>query len=137
MGISLVHLEHALPALAELGLEHLIPVLMAGGAVSLDSDAVRSILQGLSLGAQKRSARRLMAISQATGEDLLSWEVDASREAEALRLAALSSFDDAKVAILGFFGSLGLSLNVIPGSSEAVETQVETPQRVEDVPNPV
>ena len=125
MKTTLIHLEHAMPPLAELGLEHLVPLFLGGGQVSLDQSAILNILKGLSEGAKKRAARRLVAVSRATGEDLLSWEVDNSKESAALNSAALLGFDEAKEAISGFFESLGVSLNAIQASSDAM---VETPK---------
>ena len=123
---SLIHLEHALPPLAELGLEHLVPVLLRGGKVTLDTDTIARILKGLAVGADKRAARSLVAISLATGEELLGWELEPKLEAEALKNAALKTFDEAKESILGFFSSLGLSLNVTPDSSAPGEENPET-----------
>ena len=107
--------------LAELGLEHLVPVLMRGKNVELDSDTISRMMTGLADGAKKRASRRLVAVSLASGEDLLEWEVDSAKETQALKHAALMGIAEAKEAIVGFFGSLGLSLNVFHGSLEPGE----------------
>jgi hypothetical protein len=131
---ALIHLEHALPPLSELGLEHLIPALMQGGGkASIDADSISAILQGLANGAQKHAARQLVAVARASAEDLLLWEVDAKTEAEAFRRAALSTPEEAKRAVLGFFSSLGLSLDVIPVS---LEPETENPENEDKAETP-
>ncbi len=110
---SLIHLEHALPALAELGIEALVPLL--GGR--FDATTLAGAMQGLASGAEKRAARVLVAVSKATASELLAWENDPSARERALKEAALASFEDAKVAVISFFGSLGISPGDTPGSS--------------------
>ena len=121
MALSLIHLEHAMPPLAELGLEHLVPIFLAGGKVGLDSETISRLMTALSDGAQKHSVRRLVAIAQATGEDLLGWEVESAKEADAQRAAALMSLEEVKAVVSGFFASCGLSLDLTPASLAPVE----------------
>lgn len=111
---SLIHLEHALPALAELGIEALVPLL--GGR--FDATTLAGAMQGLASGAEKRAARVLVAVSKTTAVELLAWENDPSARERALKEAALASFEDAKVAVISFFGSLGISRGDTPGSSD-------------------
>jgi hypothetical protein len=109
MEISLIHLEHAMPPLAELGLEHLVPVLLGGGRVELDADSVAALLHGLADGAKKRASRRLVAISRASAEELFNWESNPEARNIAEKAAALLTWSEAKDSILGFFSSLGIS----------------------------
>jgi hypothetical protein len=127
---SLIHLEHGLPALAELGIEHVIPLL--GGGV-LDASTLGAALQGLAGGAQKRAARVLVAVSKATGKELLAWEADPTAQVQAEKEAALLPFDEAKQAVMDFFASLGPSPFVIRDSSEIGK---ETPAPPEPAPAP-
>jgi len=126
--MQLIHFEHALPALAELGLEHLVPLFVGGGQVALDSDVVKKVLDSLSGASKTRAIRRLVMVSRASAQDLLAMEVDTKKESEALNAAALCSPEEAKAAVLGFFSQLGISLDVSPASSETGATETETPQ---------
>ncbi len=114
---SLIHLENALPPLAEMGLEHLVPVVLQGGA-GLDPNTLAALLGSLALGAQKHAFRRLVAVARATDAELFDMEMNPAKEAEAQRAAALLPFDEAKEVLVGFFSSLGLSLSITPASSE-------------------
>jgi hypothetical protein len=114
--LSTIHLEHALPALADLGLDGLVPILMSGG--KLEASALAGALQGLAAGAEKHAARQLVAVARATGEELLAWEETPDAKARALKAAALSDFNEAKKAVADFFTSFGFSPDSIPGSSE-------------------
>lgn len=131
---SLIHLEHALPALADLGLETLVPLL---GGRGLQAETIAAALQGLSGGAEKRAARVLVAVARATAKELLAWENDPKAKEEALREAALSSFDEAKQAVVGFFDSLGLSLPGTPDSSEPGSTKGEETAQGSEASAPV
>ena len=115
MDLKTIHLEHALPALAELGLETLLPLL---GGRGFEEAAVGRALQGLAGGAEKHAARRLVAIASASAEELLTWESNAEAKARALEKAALADLAKAKESISGFFASLGPFLPSTPGSSE-------------------
>jgi hypothetical protein len=124
--ISTIHLEHALPALADLGLDGLVPILMSGG--KLEASALAGALQGLSAGAEKHAARQLVAVARATGEELLAWEETPDAKARALKAAALSDFNEAKQAVADFFSSFGFSPASIPGSSDpAMESPSQDP----------
>jgi hypothetical protein len=124
---SLIHLEHALPPLAELGLEHLAAALLGGGRLRLDADDLGAMLKALAHGAEARAARRLLAVAKASGEEILAWETDEEAERKALQAAALAPYDEAKEAITGFFASLGLSLNASLDSSETPGEAPESP----------
>lgn len=122
---SLIHFEHLMPPLSELGLEHVIPIVMRGGGAITAEDVAR-VLKGLASGADAHAARRIVAVAMSTGEDLLAWEVDSAKSADALRTAALLDFSEAKDHVIRFFSSLGLSLDVIPtslGTGDPAETQ--------------
>lgn len=127
---SLIHLEHALPALAELGIEHLVPLL---GGRGLNVEVVGAALKGLASGAEARAARLLVAVAKATGPELLAWESDADLKARALKDAALATFEEAQESVGAFFASLGLSPLAIPVSSE---TGTEAPVMATDPPTP-
>ena len=131
---SLIHLEHALPPLAELGLEHLVPAFLGGGRVGLTQETISNLMQGLAFGAEKRAARRLVAISQATAQQLLEWEISPDLQTKAEAAAALCGFDEAKGAISDFFGSLGLSLNGIQDSSGTEEGEAQATPESNDSP---
>lgn len=120
---SLIHLEHALPPLAELGLEHLVPALLGGGRVQLDSEVLGELLAALADGARKHAARRLVVVVQSTKEQLLEQETDAKAADAALRQAAFASLDEAREAITGFFSSLGVSLSASLASLETPGTR--------------
>lgn len=116
-----VHLDHALPLLPELGLEHLVPLLAGGGQVDLDPAGLQALLQGIAKGAGNRSLRRFVAISRTSAEQLFAWESDKSKEAEALREAAMLPWADSMKAVMDFFSSFGISLSATPGSSGEAE----------------
>lgn len=124
---SLIHLEHALPPLAELGLERLASALTGAGRVVFTSEDLREILQGLAGGAQKHAARRLVMVAKSSATDLLAMELDTKAEADALRDAALLPYDEAGEAIADFFASFGLSLKASLGSSENLGEAPESP----------
>lgn len=109
--LSLIHLEHALPPLAELGLEHLVPVLLGGGRVALDAETLGDLLRALASGAEKHAARRLLVVARSTKEQLLEQETSAKALDDALQAAAFASLDEAKGAITDFFASFGVSLD--------------------------
>ena len=115
--MQLVHFEHALPALAELGLEHLVPLFLGGDrAQVLDEATVRKVLGALSSASETRALRRLVVVSRSSAEQLLEMETDQAAKTRALREAALCTSDEAKEAVLGFFSQLGISLDVSPVS---------------------
>lgn len=118
-----VHLDHALPLLPELGLEHLVPLLAGGGQVDLDSEKLQGLLQGIAKGAGNRSLRRFVAISRATGDEVFAWESDKAAEASALREAALLPWNESMKAVLDFFSSFGISLTTTPGYSGEQESR--------------
>ena len=127
---SLIHLEHALPALAELGLDALVPLI---GGQGFSPEALGKALQGLASGAEKRAARVLVAVSKATAKELLAWESDPSARDQALKEAALAPFEEAKLAVMGFFGSLGISPGAIPSS---LEPPTSAPARTKKAASP-
>lgn len=130
---ALIHLEHALPALAELGLEHLVPLL---GGQGLEPGALAAALQGLAGGADKRAARLLVAVSKATGMELLGWEGDPALKERALADAALTPFDQAKEAVVLFFASLGTFQPATPDSSEPGKAAPAMPEPPASAPAP-
>lgn len=127
--MQLVHFEHALPALAELGLEHLVPLFLGGDrAQVLDEATVRKVLGSLSSAAEARAIRRLVVVSRASAEQLLEMETDQAAKTRALREAALCTADEAKEAVLGFFSQLGISLDVSPVSLTGLGSSQEPSQ---------
>lgn len=125
MDLKTIHLEHALPALAELGLETLIPLM---GGRGFEEAAVGRALQGLAGGAEKHAARHLVAIASATAEELLTWESSTEAKDRALEKAALVDLAKAKEAVTDFFASLGPFLPSTPGSSEPVKAAPAKPK---------
>lgn len=140
MNLKLIHFEHALPPMAELGLEHIIaPVLRAlaganitGALVSLEEESLAKVFKALASGAQSKAARRLVAVLRASDHELLDWEDDAAKEAEAVKAAALLEVTEIRETVSGFFASLGLSLKASPASSESVEAEIAPPEQVVD-----
>ena len=126
-----VHLDHALPLLPELGLEHLVPLFTGGGEISLDAGSLTAILAGVAAGAKSKSLRKFVAVSRTSAEGVFAWESDPAAEASALKEAALLPVKESAQAVLDFFSSFGISLNVTPGSSPSTatvaENQKETP----------
>lgn len=125
MNLKLIHFEHALPPMAEMGLEHIIaPVLRAlaggnitGALITLEEEALAKVFKALASGADSRAARRLLAVVKASADELLAWEDDAAKGAEAVKKAALLDAKEVQEALSGFFGSLGLSLKPSQDSS--------------------
>lgn len=115
MNLKEIHLDHALPALADLGIETLVPLL--GGQGFTEAAAARA-LQGLAAGADRRAVRRLVAVASASGEELLEWEDDPAKQAAALKKAALTDLAEAKETVTAFFASLGPFLAFTQGSLE-------------------
>lgn len=127
--MQLVHFEHALPALAELGLEHLVPLFLGGDrAQGLDEATVRKVLVALSSASETRAIRRLVVVSRSSAEQLLEMETDQAAKTKALREAALCTADEAKEAVLGFFSQLGISLDVSPVSLTGLGSSQEPSQ---------
>lgn len=127
--MQLVHFEHALPALAELGLEHLVPLFLGGDrALALDEATVRKVLGALSSASETRAIRRLVVVSRSSAEQLLEMETDQAARTRALREAALCTADEAKEAVLGFFSRLGISLDVSPASLTGLGSSQEPNQ---------
>ena len=127
--MQLVHFEHALPALAELGLEHLVPLFLGGDqAQVLDEATVRKVLGALSSASETRAIRRLVVVSRSSAEQLLEMETDQAAKTKALREAALCTADEAKEAVLGFFSQLGISLDVSPASLTGLGSSQEPSQ---------
>lgn len=127
--MQLVHFEHALPALAELGLEHLVPLFLGGDrALVLDEATVRRVLGALSSASETRAIRRLVVVSRSSAEQLLEMETDQAAKTKALREAALCTSDEAKEAVLGFFSQLGISLDVSPVSLTGLGSSQEPSQ---------
>ena len=116
MKATVIHFETAMPALADLGLEHLVPALMGGGQVDLSEDTLKAVLDGLAKGANAKAVRRLVMVSKASAEELLEAEVSTAKEAELLVNAAKADVTEAKQAVMDFFASFGLSLPPSPGS---------------------
>lgn len=124
-----IHLEHALPVLAELGLDALVPLI---GGQGFTRENIAGALAGLAQGAEKRALRHLVAIAGATGEELLAWEENPEAQARALTAAALLSVSEGKQAVLDFFTSFGPYLSSTHASSpqpkgEAGEAQGPAP----------
>lgn len=124
---ALIHLEHALPALAELGLEALVPLI---GGQGFDAGSLGKALTGLAGGAEKKAARVLVAVARSTAKELLAWETDQSAKDRALQEAALLPFEQAKTEVISFFSSLGLFLPATPDYSGEVEKIPATPEEV-------
>lgn len=116
MNLSTDHLEHVLPVLAELGLASVLPLLRPGA--EKDPDAISGAIVGLATGAQKRTLRHLVAISKASGEEILAWEENPDSLERALKAAAVSDLSDSVTAVKDFFFSLRHYLPSIQGSSE-------------------
>lgn len=132
MHLKEIHLTHALPALADLGLEALFPLL---GGQGFSEAAVARALQGLAAGAERKAIRRLVAIASASGEELLEWEDDPTKQTAALRKAALADLAEAKEAVTAFFASLGPFLPSTPASSEpGKEAPAKSPSAGESAP---
>lgn len=134
MKISTIHLEHALPALAELGIETLVPLL---GGQSLTPESLHTALEGLAGGAKRQAIRQIVAIAQASGEELLAWE-DGGADARkrALTAAALANVEEAKQTVLDFFSSLGPFLPSTHASSAQPGGVVEGAQETVSAPGP-
>lgn len=114
--LSLDHLEHAMPALRDLGLETLLPLL---GGQALSAEAVGGALAGLAAGAEKRAIRRLVAVARATGEEVFAWESNPEALKRALAGAALAPIDESFQAVADFFTSLAPFLPSIRASLES------------------
>lgn len=120
MKLSTNHLEHVLPVLAELGLAAVLPLLRPGA--EKDPDAISGAIVGLATGAEKRTLRHLVAISKASGEEILAWEESPDALERALKLAAVADLSDSVTAVKNFFFSLRHYLPSIQDSSETGDT---------------
>lgn len=129
--ILLINFEHATPAMAELGLEHLFgPLFQAvftddtdALKAALTADSLRSILAGLSDGGKRHALRRLVVALTTPGPALLEAEADPSKLKALEDAWALRPMTDAWGEFMGFFTSLGLSLPDIQGSSDESESR--------------
>lgn len=125
MKLAVIHFEHALPPLAEAGLEHVIaPIFRAvlaggleGAITVMDEDTLAKATKALAGGASSRAMRRLLAVLKASADDLLQWEEVAEAEAKAVKAAALLDASEAQEVLADFFSSLGLSQARSQGSS--------------------
>ena len=136
MNLTVAHFEHAMPALAELGLEHLVPAYLRGGQVLLDQEALALLMSSLSGGAQKHAARRLVAVLSATAAEVLAWELNAEAQRRAEDAAALLTFTQAQEIITPFFAPLGDSLSATRASS-ATGTENAPQPAPEKLPTPI
>ena len=133
MNLHQIHLDHALPALADLGLEALAPLLSGQG---LTGEAIAAALQGLARGAEKQAIRRLVAIARATPEQLLAWESSPEARGEALQAAARADLAESQESLTDFFTSLGRYLASIRGSLAAPTSPSEAPSAIVPEPSP-
>lgn len=128
--ILLVHFEHASPALAEMGLEHLFgPLLQAifeedtdALKAALTAENLRLILSGLAEGGKRHALRRLVVALTTPGAELLAAESDPAKLKALEDAWALRPLTDAWGEFLAFFTSLGLSLPGTQGSSNESES---------------
>lgn len=135
MDLHLVHFEHAAPAMADLGLEHLLGPLAAAIvlgetaalAAALDPESVGLILKGLASAGEKRAARRLLVALSTPGNELFKAEGDPKLMATLLEAAAKRPLKEGWQEITGFFDSLGVSIRLTPGSSADANEGSETP----------
>lgn len=124
--MSLIHLEHALPALAELGAEHLLGPMLSGNQEALQAalapEAIGNLLRGLASGAERRAARRLLLVARATADELLAMEANPALEQEALRQAAKCSLAEVQAVVIGFISGSAPSPLATPASSGGAST---------------
>lgn len=149
--LKLIHFEHAVAPLADMGLEQVVtPLFRAVLALPTEDmtpeqkrealkQAVQSVMgdgvlenvfAALVKNADTKATRRLLAVLGATAEEIFDkWENgDGAGEKEALRSAALMSPAEAAAEIAAFFGWLGLSRASSLVSSGTGEGTDETAQ---------
>ena len=126
-GLSLVHFENAVPAMADLGLEHLLgPLFQAifnkqsdALKAALTTEGIRDLLQGVAAGSKAKALRRLVVALNTPGAELLAAEGENNAKMKALLDAqALRPLPEVWEEFAGFFASLGISLPDTPDSSE-------------------
>lgn len=125
--ILLINFEHATPAMAELGLEHLFGPLfqtvfcddISALQAALTTDSLRSILAGLADGGKRCALRKLVTALTTSGPELLEAEANPAKLKALEDAWALRPIQDAWGEFMGFFTSLGLSLpDILDSSSE-------------------
>ncbi len=142
--LKLIHFEHAVGPLADMGLEHVVTPLfqavlaMPTEAMSpeakrtalnlavqgvLEDGVLEKVFRALVKNADTRATRRLVAVLGASANDLFDgWENgDGTAEKAALKNAALMSPGEIAQEIGAFFGWLGLSPASSPASSGNAE----------------
>jgi hypothetical protein len=142
------HLDHGLPLLADLDL----PLLFeAFGKASLKPNAkpgdpaepqeetskaanftlnpeiIGDFCKALKGIAERKVLRRLILVCSSTGEELLDFELDAKKEAAALREIALGHPLENAKSILSFFKASGLFVGLSPASS-GLQAKVTRPE---------
>lgn len=133
MNLQLVHFENATPALADMGLEHVLGPLMRAVFFG-DSDDLKAILtpeeigkvfKGLADGGKAHALRRLIVAITTPGPDLHAAEADKSKMDQLLKDAALRPVSEVWGEFIGFFSSCGLSLTDFLDSSSEGKTEAE------------
>lgn len=124
--IHLVHFENAVPAMADLGLEHLLgPLFQAvfnkqadALKAALTTEGIRDLLQGVAAGSKAKALRRLTVALVTPGAELLAAEGDQTKMKALLDQQALRPLPEVWEEFAGFFASLGISLPDFQASSD-------------------
>jgi hypothetical protein len=138
--LSLVHFENAVPAMADLGLEHLLgPLFQAvfnkktdALKAALTTEGIRELLQGVAAGSKAKALRRLVVALTTPGAELLAAEGDQTKMKVLLDQQALRPLSAVWEDFAGFFASLGISLpdtqdsSDLSGASSAGDPQAMT-----------
>lgn len=127
--LHLVHFENATPAMADLGLEHLLGPLFQAifqkdinalqGA--LTTEGLGQIMKGLAEGSKRQALRRLTVALVTPGAELLKAEGDPKAMKALEDAQALRPIGEIFAEFMDFFSSLGLSLPDTPDSSGETE----------------
>lgn len=149
--LKLIHFEHAVAPLADMGLEQVVtPLFRAVLALPTEDmtpeqkrealkQAVQSVMgdgvlenvfAALVKNADTKATRRLLAVLGTSAEDIFDgWENgDGTAQKEALRSAAMMTPAEAAAEIAAFFGWLGLSRASFPVSFETGDETEKTAQ---------
>ena len=131
--LSLVHFENAVPAMADLGLEHLLgPLFQAvfnqktdALKAALTTEGIHNLMQGLATGSKTKALRRLVVALTTPASDLLAAEGENNPKMKALLdQQALRPLPDVWAEFSSFFDSLGISLPDTQDSSDLSGTNV-------------
>ncbi len=135
--LYLVHFENAVPAMADLGLEHLLgPLFQAifnkqadALKAALTTEGIRDLLQGVASGSKAKALRRLVVALVTPGAELLAAEGDQVKMKALLDQQAMRPLSEVWEEFAGFFASLGISLpDTLDSSDQSGMTDAGDPQ---------